>query len=84
MKLDDGTPDPSIVEINADKDVSTTLVLDSDHEEEALDTVNPFDPMASDGDTAISCKECGKLCMGPNKVFALMQHLIPMQQRARK
>ena len=38
-KLNDGTPD---------KDVSTTLVLDSDHEEEALDTVNPFDPMASE------------------------------------
>ena len=29
-------------------DGSTTLVLDSDHEEEALDTVNPFDPMASE------------------------------------
>ena len=26
-------------------------------------------------DTGISCKECGKLYMGPNKVFALMQHL---------
>ena len=45
--------------------------MDSDNEEEALDTV-----MDSDGDTAISCKECGKRYWGPGKVFLIMHHLI--------
>ena len=32
--------------------------------------------MAPDGDTTISCKECGKLYWGPGKVFSIMYHLI--------
>ena len=32
--------------------------------------------MDSDGNTEISCKECGKSYWGPGKVFLIMHHLI--------
>ena len=45
--------------------------------ETAVDPIAEIKEASDHGlDTGISCKECGKLYMGPNKVFGLMHHLI--------
>ena len=70
------------VESSIPKDDEIEHHVDLDNVIETETAVDPIAEIeASDHglNTGISCKECGKLYMGPNKVFALMRHQVRYQ-----